>query len=681
MVYMMHHRGVDTSHSHGQTASTYGFMDELTAQNRWLDTSPSDWNAALARELLSVIQDDAWKAVATLATRTEDVEAQLALLDGGLESSALFIRSNATAQQLVAGGEVDDIEDGDVADELREAIETRLQLLQLHDKARTWQELRGSEPLSSSSAKIDKAAAASPPDPEHDVESSWQFDDDDNEDENENVVLNNVDARDPAEHLPSLPDFLDTPIVQLAYNAAADSNFTLLHALFNRHAPLLSSHRLAILDRVPLFTEIDRYIELLPQVDTHSNSERPIPGESWRSEQDAWESSNIAAQLGTEAAQGPSPRSAEHISAWYRKRVESIDRTTGRVDSCLALIQYGASQGVPSLDAIGEQLSLLAKLVYDASGQSAPAEDWTLAKWQAASPSDIVQAYLSGSTQTSVVADIRKMALPYLYVLESQQERAGAPDPTLHDRLLYEWLLQASSSHLGLGASVFEASKPTLRPAQRVIRDDTQLVRLALAIAYSYQGTASWEALTAIFDCLPALENSVSDLPPDQTLHLVLSGPTPVTAFSLYESLQSWSQSALSRALDEFDLHLEAAEIFSRWSVPKPLSFFVTLSGDGKQQMLWADRLARTSASAVNGRGGGLGGDFEYEDDWISLLDDLCKLAGDEKADGKGASTGKPRPVFGFLDQREITRIFFSGLLSSESEHISLSSRLNDTES
>ena len=638
-------------------------MQQLEAQNRWLDTSSSEWTIELARELLSVIQDDRWKASAVVETRAADVEAQLALLEAAIESSTRYLATNASANAVQTSLASSSSSADDAVEQLdaeaQEAIRTHLELLELQDKAKTWRELRGS--TSGASAIVETVEE---PEVEEDVEASWQFDgdDDDSSDpvEDEDQAGSAFKPASSSNSLPSLPEFLDIPILQSALTAAAEADFVTLRGLFNRHAAKLSPHRLLILDRIPLFSEVADYTDILPQVDASNDTERMLPGTPWRTTSDPWEAGSVTALLDNKAQQGTSPRTAEQISQWYRKRVEGIDQITGRVDNCLALIQHGASQGVPSLDALGEELSLLTKLVYEKSGDNA--EDWTLQRWNSASPSDIVAGYLSGSTPESVVSDIRRMALPYLFVLESQKERAGTPDPTLHGRLLDAWILSISASRLDLVASVFAASKPTLRPPQRIIRDDIQLVRLALAIAYSYAGTSSWETLTAIFDCLPALEENTAAEPSEQNLHSLLSRAHS-TSTTLYADLGTWSQAALSRALDAFDLHLEAAEIFSRWSAPKPLSFFVTLSEDSKQQQMWADRLARTSASAVTGRGGGLGGDFEYEDEWISLLDDLCKLAGD----GGNREDGAPKPVFGSLSQKEITRIFFSGLLSSGS--------------
>ena len=642
---------------------------EHEALNRWLDTSSTDWTVAQVRELLLVIQDDQWKASAATETQAEDVEAEVAILEAGIESSKRYLDGSAKAvavQASLADGEEVEAVKQVLDDELREAIETRIQLLVLEDKAKTWRELHASDPRS-----VAKVETVEEPSNEEDVEASWHFDGD--EDDSDILGENERDGQSPrppptsSNSLPSLPEFLDTSILQSAFTAALEADFTVLRVLFRRHAAQLNPFRLAILDRIPLFSEVSEYTDLLPQVDQANDVERLLPGEAWRTNPDKWESSTLDVMLHDRPEQGPSPRTAEQISQWYQKRVEALDRSSGRIDNCLSLIQYGASQGVPALDALGEELSLLSKLVYGGSEQTAGiAQDWTLQKWRSSSPSAIVAAYLSGSTASTVVADIRRMALPYLFVLESQAERAGSPDPTLHERLLNEWLLAVSPTRLDIVASVYEASKPTFRPPQRIVRDELQLVRLALAIAYAHPGTSSWDIITTIFDCLPALEEP-APISAEHTLSHLLSGSPPSSPASLFAALQQWSTAALSRALDAFDLHLEAAEIFARWSAPKPLSFFVSLGEDSKQQRMWADRLARTSAAAVSGRGGGLGGDFEFEDEWISLLDDLCKLARDGKGSAEGSSPGSPRPVFSSLSQKEITRIFFSGLLSSGS--------------
>ena len=684
-------------------------MEQAHLQHRWLDTLPQDWTPSLVHELSRGVADPAWLVEAALVTRAEDGEAQLAILQAGLDASTAASAQSPPAAPVRGNCDAGDALQVEVQVQAQEgpgprsaAGQARRRLLELQDRTKTWQEMyldahasaKDHNEKAGPSLQQQEPAAGADGDDDEDPEASWAFDDGSDDNQSDNGLKpalghaaapkTAVASPDPGQR-PPLPLFLSTALLETALRLASTADFIPLHTLFRRHSAALSSHRLHILDCVPLFSDLDAYLSLLPQVDGATGTERLQPGQPWRNDDQDEAACSVA----------PTPASAETISQWYRRRIDLIDSQTGQIDSALLLVQHGASQGVPGLDALGEELSLLSKLVYDRSASEADdaSSSWTLARWRAASEEEIVAAYLAASGPATIADDIRRLVLPYLYVLESRRERAGCPDPALHDRLLYEWLLAASTQHgrtetgrLDLAVAVFEQSKPTLKHAQRLIANDLDLARLALAIVYAFPGTASqdWQDMTALFDCLPALDQDDSQQQSEevasdsaQTLSAALAAsavsPSGTSATStpsarlLYSSFSAFSFASLSRALDAFDLHLEAAEIFSRWSSPRSLHFFVNLSQDAKLQRAWADRLAKTSAAAVAGRGGGLGADFEYEDEWISLLDDLCKLAGAGTGSADVAN-GEAGPVFWSLSKEEITRIFFAGLLSSGSE-------------
>lgn len=687
-------------------------MQAAQAKNRWIDTSPEDWTLSLAEELLSVLKDDdQFKIDAVQGTRALDSSTQLALLDAAVSSTehvlsqSLSSTSGNTALLLARNAASDEssveqlrrlLEEDELVKQL---LQQRLQLFDLHDKTRTWQEIHGNgaSPVASgsgtsSSHKVAHAPADTRQDDDgdmqedNDVEESWQFDeDDDHAESNDHQSVQEAMDIDPMDQLESntskLPDFLDTPILDIAYSAAASNHIQDLRTLFKRHARDLNPFRLDILDTIPLFSDVVEYIDLLPLFDTRNDTETEQNGEAWRAGTTDWAAELLLYDLLGMTKPTWKPSTAQQLAGWYKSRVEELDEATGQVDNALSLVQYGAAQGLPGLDALGEQLSLLSRLVYDrrsANSDFAIQQAWSLKKWQQSSESDIVDAYLSQSTPETIVQDIRGQVLPYLYVLESQRERAGQPDPFLHDTLLFEWMMryagQVKAENLDTIAAIFEASKPTLPASQRIIKSNEDLARLALACCYGHPGSASADiqAMLRVFDCLPSFDDIqstssvsytlLSIVKPEPSSHLP-NTPLPPTAF--FKHLRSWDATALSKALDTLDLHLEAAEIFQRWNTPVNLQFFITLSADEKAQRLWADRLAKTSPAAVSKSDsqGRIGKDFEDEDEWISLLDDLCKLGAKSNSSENAA-----KPAFSALSQQEITKIFFSGLLSSASE-------------
>jgi hypothetical protein len=332
------------------------------------------------------------------------------------------------------------------------------------------------------------------------------------------------------------------------------------------------------------------------------------------------------------------------------------------IDVALAVVQHAAPQSVPGLDEMGEELSLLARLVYDApQGDDEMDDDWTLDRWSTMDPIAVVRAYLAHSTPETLPKDIWRLVMPYLFVLESRAERAGNPDPTIRTRILYEYILSAP---LDAVAAVFEASKPILPTAQRIIQNDEDMARLALACLYGSNSLGEWTTMNQIFECLPAWDITRDDDQEDAADTTIISLGAYVTpstarprctASDLLIFFQPLPLSSLSRALDILDVHLESGEILSRWSVPAPLRWFLQSNSDVPEQRAWANRMAR--------RAGGSEDKLNTLDDWEWLLEDMLKLTGKGDSGLRGA--------FGLLSQDEVLQIFLGGLLSTGSECIS----------
>lgn len=691
--------------------------DVVHLQNRWIDTSLADsWTAAIAQELVEGLRkspnEAGWLVQAALLTRCKDVQAQLVLLQAGIDATELLPNIPALRQAVVSG-DIDHVRrllgseegneaigiEGDVNTPSRKAVEDRRRLFELQDLAKTWQELYFNEQPHHHHTEVSPSTASKPVNEDGDgAEESWAFDDD--VESNASSVAVDGALHRGGSSFPPLPAFLSLPVIELAEKYAASGDVEHLGLLFRRHSRTLARHRLSILNCIPLFSDVTTYMDILPQIDHAAGTERVLHTAPWRNEPDWSEDTTVQTMIQPSSSEAR-PASVHDITSWYIARVQAIEAETGQVDNALSLVQYGASQGIPELDALGEELSLLSKLVYDSSmsliedGIDAPGslaidteeDDWTLARWRASSPGDIVQAFLAHATPATIVDDIRRLALPYLYVLESQLERANKADNDLHDRLLYEWILNVSNTPRGLSLleCILQESKPTMPPGQRLIKSDLTLARLALASLYAYPGTNDWDAMTRIFETLPTLDSGSNDS--DSPTHTLYSSITTSTAkqrlaasspsaMQLYSSLLPYTQADLTAAIDAFDLHLEAAEIFTRWSASQPLLFFLRLGHDFKMQQSWADRLAKTSAAAASAassssaarRGDRLGRDFEDEDEWISLLDDLCRLA----ANKPSYNDNEPRPAFASIDKHAMTRIFFSGLLSSGSTLIDI---------
>lgn len=459
--------------------------------------------------------------------------------------------------------------------------------------------------------------------------------------------------------------FILQPLMLSALNMAASAHLHALRVVCQRHSAELWPYRLAIVEAIPAwaFSTDSEMMVLLPALQGERESEVWPKGKLPDKAQDLLD--RLAPRYGLASiSETPSellpsrretPLTGEDLSAWYLIRVTSLD-DLGLLDSQLAWVQHGASLGIQGLDAVGEDLSLLSRLIYDANLPPADLEKWSLARWKRTSEDDIVRTYLSSSTPESIVDDIRRLILPYLYVLESRAERAGKPDPGIVERMLNNVILDLP---LRLALPCFEASKATLRGPARLIKDDQTVARLALACLYGSEARDSWAIMSAIFECLPVWDVSGGDLESDKeatatTLESIASFIRPSVSSNeahgaryLFIFFKPLPFSSLSRALDILDVHLESGEILARWDVRVYLSTLLQSATDSNEQITLAEKMVRRQRGIDERR-------------WMQLWEDMCKLQGGDDQLLRGA--------FGMLPRKELMRIFLGGLLSSGSE-------------
>ena len=479
----------------------------------------------------------------------------------------------------------------------------------------------------------------------------------------------------PAEPLPlTLSSFLQNDLIWSACQLASLEVLEPLRILLQKHASILWPNRFKILECIPEHTHPALCRDIFPTWDPSTNLEAIILEDKWRPDLDFSElpetqsaiqnlSSTLSITCGrlttVDYTPTPDPLTAEELSAWYKNRVNNIISSTGMVDVALSLIQHGASQGIAALDELGEELSLLSRLVYDVPQAQSITDDWTLSGWYSMDPLSVVRAYLAHSEPNSLARDISHLVMPYLFVLETRSERAGTPDPTLPARILYDYILTTTLEN---AAAIFDSSKPTLPASQRLIKNDEEMVRVALACLYGSDSLDEWSTMSSIFECLPvwdaAKDEDGNEDAADTTVASLAAYLTPTTnklqctAQDLLTFFSPLPPTSLSRALDILDVHLESGEILSRWCVPAPLRWFLQSSGDAKEQRSWADRMAR--------RAGGKIEQPNDRDDWEWLLSDMLKLTGNGDPGFRGA--------FCLLTPEKVTGIFLAGLLTTGSE-------------
>lgn len=468
--------------------------------------------------------------------------------------------------------------------------------------------------------------------------------------------------------------FLLQPITLSALQMATEASVKPLRVICQRHGSDLYPYRLAIVESIPGWVSPgeDDVLALLPSV-WEDNEHESWPNGRLNLEKNLLD--HLAPLYGIYAMNPPpahllppahpEPLTAEGLTEWYASRVTSLDRL-GLLDSQLAWVQHGAGLGVPGLDAIGEDLSLLSRLIYDSDLPPKEQSKWSLETWRAADPEQIVRSYLANSTPHSIVADIRRLVLPYLYVLESRAERAGQADPGLVERMLNGAVLDLD---LHLALPCFEASKATLSMSQRLLKDDQTVARLALACLYGSDEASAWPTMSAIFECLPVWDVSGRDPDADReametTLESLAAFIRPTVSDDVHDArhlflfFKPLPFSSLSRALDILDVHLESGEILARYDVKVYMRTLLQSARDHDVQVTLAEKMVR--------RGHGMD-----ERRWMALWDDMGRLQGGDDQLLRGA--------FGMLSKEELVRIFLHGLLSAGSESSFRSGRIKLT--
>lgn len=652
---------------------------------KWAQLSDEELTPDSVGRLLNPIHDDYWVAVACLDRTTNDAAVQRSLLDLGLRRTEPALARSRKAFEDPLSVHIEDEDDSDTADEVgasqpREPTEAqRYVALVAHFRqepvdaqlCRIRDVLLDRLDRLNTFVEICKEFPSKPVDDEQDEE--WA---DDPWAETAAAPPSTSASTSSYDPPISLSDFLTSDFYTMACMLAAQEHFEALRILLERHGSHLWPYRVEILSHVPEYVSPLLYRSVLLSYDPATSQEQKPEGNPWRKEIDFAQNPSTHAALAesgvsfvvaapTQGGSGlsphPEPLTSSELVKWYRERVDLIVSSTGMVDAALLLVQHAASQGLPGLDELGEDLSLLVRLVYDTPSSIDHADDeWTLDRWMSMDPPSVVRAYLKYSTPATIARDINRLVMPYLFVAESRAERAGRPYPSLATNLLYDYILSAP---LDIVAAIFGASKPTLPPAERLIRNDEDMVRLALSCLYGNDSLDQWSTMSRIFECLPAWESEGDEDDDadaaDTTIASLGAFVTPTTSrprctpsdLLIFFKPLPWS--SLSHALDILDVHLESGEILSRWGVPAPLRWFLQSDADIQEQRAWANRLARR-ADASNDK-------LETQEDWEWLLEDMLKLSGSgESSNSRGA--------FCLLSRDDLIRIFFGGLLSTGSK-------------
>ncbi|CAJ0763802.1 2974_t:CDS:2 [Entrophospora sp. SA101] len=454
---------------------------------------------------------------------------------------------------------------------------------------------------------------------------------------------------------------------------AQDEFFKGLHILFTRHGSEILPYRFNVLENIPETADPDDYESFLPSMVTIDNKE-PIEKlwdeKPWR-EADWVENpiikkkfffeEQVEDDLGVALLKPiayPAPSSI--ITQWYIDRAHKIDKISGQVDKALTFIHHGISKGVKGLETIEENLGMLSNLVYECYPElESIGNIMTLEEFEALSEYDIIQAFLKHTNELRIIDDVKKFVIPFLNLLPKRQARQkihsiDGDDNNKHIvrfekpiELLYDYILELSSTRLDLVQLIFEASMPVLDEDDRIIKSDIDLASVALSVIYGNPNVNQWEVMKNIHGYLPYFEYfEMDDCDSDCVDDIKnIKNFVPKELFTIFKKLD---EKNLQLMINYLESHLNAAEIFSRYNNSVDMKWFLQSKDDYKMQKQLCVRLARKTGEIK------VGNDTNNSDGdkWKLLLEEMIKLQ------GKGGVLEK-------ISIEEIYKEFASGLLSS----------------
>lgn len=451
-------------------------------------------------------------------------------------------------------------------------------------------------------------------------------------------------------------EFRDADLVAQAIEYAATENNGALRALFTHHWQQLCPYRLAILAEIPETADPSQFD--LPQV-TDGLEDQWIVEEPWREEPDWVEHAAVRETLGIQIPNNQShlpvhgfPATAETVARWYIERSQAADRV-GLCSQALEWARFGQMRGAPGMDDLLVRLDWLCKYVYTTGcDESISSKDLiTLSNFELLPPYEVLEGLLRHTDETRIVHDMRRLAMPWLKYCENrknERDETDGDDDGPAQMLLYRWLLSVASDHLDWCSRVLENSKPTLPEEERIVKDDLDLSRLALALLYSTEG--SIDEQVRIFESLPVFD--LWDMSENEENERFASMadvfPLAETPLGLFTALQAVGAHGLTQMMDTLQIHLASAEVLARYNASVPLRWYLQEQSADSQRQLCI-RLASHAAGGVESGGK----QFDSDADWRELYDDMMRLHEDDNRKG----------IFKDLSRTEIFEIFFSTLL------------------
>lgn len=661
-----------------------GISADAILKEQWLlwQSQPDTVSADRAVTVLNRITDKAWVVKQCMGCIFNDYDVQEAIINTGITSTQpivdkivhdILLEDQDTSNFRAALDDPSYTVNGPLSDLDCSWILSRLYLLQYSDRLRTFEEIWSATNV----ASIDTL----PSDDDNQLNSSIEMLTSSSSENSETQYEDNANENGFGS---GYKLFRDMNLIAQAIEYARLQNFTALDILFSRHGSGLLPYRLHILSQIPEIADPEQYNT--PSVQPASSASESLMESMWdvhpwREDIDVVEHPKLKEYLKTvksslEAYESnmenvlPSvsyPAPAETISQWYVDRARRIDEFTGLTSYALKLIQNGSMKHVPNLQDLEDDLEFLCKLLYG-TGVTAETErlfrDLDLQAFETMDPYEVLELSLKGTGVDRIVMDLIVFGLPWLQLVENRRTRDTDDDAHMSEAndfeepvfyMLYRWILNVADGHLDWCCEILESSKPTMEQEDRIIKEDLDLSRIALAILYTSEDGSQVELMGRIFECLPLFDlDNLKDSLDEENLEVDQLADIQ-TAHGFFAALQKSKEKTLSMLMDKLQVHLSSAEILWRYQLNVPLRWYLQSAESYDEQKQLCLRLANQVVSNVEKNGNR----YMQDDDWTGLLVDMMDL----QNQGNG--------VLGAMSEEEIFEIYWKALLRCGSKFLS----------
>ncbi|XP_073292869.1 MAG2-interacting protein 2 isoform X1 [Primulina huaijiensis] len=394
--------------------------------------------------------------------------------------------------------------------------------------------------------------------------------------------------------------FRDLPIIKVALVLAESGKIGALNLLFKRHPYSLIPSILEVLAAIPETIPIQSYAQLLPGISAPSTivlrDEDWVECEKMVSFINMSHSKHETIQIMTEPIlmkyatfQWPS---ISELSSWYKKRAREIDEFSGQIDSCMHLVDFAIDKGIPELQQFRGDIFYLQQLIYSDEIEDERNFSMSLAAWEQLPDYEKFKLMLMGVREDNVISRLDKMALPFLHKvlsLNTFSEDEGPSGCLVLDRdvdlFLDRWLKEiAAQNKLELCLIIVEEACRGFENNQ-FFKNETQLVGCSLECIYLCTDVNRWSTMSAILSKLPQMRDLAGD--------------------------------DIKQRLELAEGHVEAGRLLAYYQVPKPISFFLDGSIDGKS----AKQIIRLALSKFTRSQPG-----RTDHDWANMWRDLQSL-------------------------------------------------------